>query len=306
LHSTPPPNGGAVTVLTSDPEARVSIEEDLDISFLYGGPPPLDLQVSITSPQNLHQHLVRWAVILDGDTAMPYAANAKTNEGSALPGKSHRQLSEIWVQGASQARFIRDGNLDYARTWSGGSVLYGTVTVKGGHALMQIVGPTRGTLLADNGEEYSMYFPTLGITGVDNAAQAKKQLSAYHGKPQRMTYDSSNPFKISSPAATLLLGTSWYYPQSYTLSAQALNNADEDRLINQGQAPKGLTDWKWNGNDSMTVLAAAERPSVVVHDQQLQFWAGALFGLLGGFVLWWIDFIFSLTTGEKRIRWRRR
>jgi hypothetical protein len=307
LHHTATPQGGSVTVLTSDSNAQVSIENDLSTDFIYGGPPPLDLIITITSHGKSQTSSVGWVVDLDGDAAMPYASGTEAFEGNALPQDSRRKLSEVWVQGASQAYFIREGDVDWDYN-SPDSVLYGTANEVKGSVQIQIIGPTRGPLLTDNGEDYSMYFPKLGVLRSDNAEQAAQELSSYYNKVQRISpaQYSDQDGTDTATAKKLLFGQAWYFPKSYALTDWAFDNADEDRLIFQNQTPQGLTDWRWTAKDSMTILAVAERPSAVIRDQHDQFWAAFLFGLLGGLVLWWVDFIFSLTSGERKFHWRSR
>ena len=86
-----------------------------------------------------------------------------------------------------------------------------------------------------------------------------------------------------------LEGTDWWYPVSYSLAAEAGGQRFEDRLVQASPPPVSPTEWRWSGTDRLAIQALAERPSWTARAQRLQFLAGVLAGLGGGFLIWSLE-----------------
>lgn len=293
--TTPPDAVSEIYVVTDDPGARIDIGLQLTLNYgdLYDGrPPPLDLDVRVTPSRDTP---VRWAIVLDQDVRMPGPAGEPAGKPRRLP--ERRAFAEVWVDGDVQdAWFVRNASdfpLDRDRRDPDlrQSVLFGTSkpVAKGGSFLVDVVAPTEGPLVLDAGESYTLYLPSLGVPGEGSPAEAAEDLADLRRRPMRLFVAAAGRDRVPRALKAQLESTAWWFPVGYTLTAQAGGQRFEDRLVQATPPPVGPITWRWSGTNRLLVQALAERPSWTARAQRLQFLAGVLVGLGGGFLIWSLE-----------------
>jgi len=289
--TTPPERSSEIYVVTDDPGARIHLGLTLTLNFgeLYPGrPPPLDLTVRIRPSRDTP---LRWAIVLNEGARLPWPAGEPA--GTALPRGERRAFSDVWVEGddVQEAWFVRNASGWLFRDPDmRGSVLFGTgkPAAKGRSLELKVTAPTDGPLVLDAGESYSMYLPSLGVPGVDSPAAATAALARYRD-PVKLMVGGAGTEGVPGALKDQLERTAWRYPVTYTLDALADNHRFEDRLVQVSPPPVGPTIWRWHGTDRLLIQAFAERPSWTARAQRLQFLAGVLTGLGGGFLIWSLE-----------------
>jgi hypothetical protein len=276
-------------VLTDDPGARVHIDLQLTLNYgeLYDGrPPPLDLEIRVTPSRDTP---VRWAIILSEGARLPWPAGEAA--GNALERGARRAFSDVWGQGdAQEACFVRNASGFLRSPDMRGSVLLGTgkPVPKGRTFELTVVAPTDGPLVLDSGESYSMYLPSLGLPGEGSPAEATANLAEFRD-PNKLLVGEAGMAAVPGALKDRLEGTAWWYPVTYSLAAEVDGQRFEDRLVQVSPPPVTPTDWRWSGTARLSIQALAERPSWTARAQRLQFLAGVLAGLGGGFLIWSLE-----------------
>jgi hypothetical protein len=292
----PPERVSHIGVVTDDPQATVDVRLELPLDFgeIYEDvPPPLLLKITFKPGS---ASAVKWAIILTEDVALPWSTDEPA--GSALPGGGGRAFDDVWVQGdVKEAWFVRNAGERQERFPNMlGSIIFGTTTSpKGSHDLtVEVVGPTAGPMLADVGQNYTMYLPSLGVPGEGSSLELRSSLKKLRQRPVSLLIGEAGMENVPGRLQEGLEKTVWHYPPSYTLTAEASGQKLEDRLVQVSQPPAGPTTWRWSAKDHLFVQAFAERPSRIARSQRLQFLAGVLAGIGGGFLIWSLELWYSV------------
>ena len=302
----PPERVSHIGVVTDDPQATVDVRLSLPLDFgeIYEDiPPPLILDITFKPSK---ASAIKWAIILTDDVGLPWSTDEPA--GSALPSGGDRAFDDVWVQGdVEEAWFVRNAGESEDRTPSMlGSIIFGTTTSpKRPHALtVEVVGPTDRPMVADSGQNYTMYLPSMGIPGEGSSLELRSSLKKLRQRPTTLLIGEAGIEGVPGQLQEGLEKTAWHYPSSYTLTAEASGQKLEDRLVQASQPPAGPTTWRWRARDHLFVQAFAERPSWIARSQRLQFLAGVLAGIGGGFLIWslelWYGVVAKRPEGDTR------